>query len=116
MYEHDLQACDGGNMGWMALDAPGAPDLGMVVPRRAGNQAAVGRKGYVVDLLLVAMQARDGLGALAGAPEINSAVIAGRDESVDRLFPAASSRCCLLEAFAGEGAARLLRLGHRIGS
>lgn len=61
------------------------PELDEVVEAGRGKKQPVGRKDDMVDLLLVAEQAGDGLGRGAGVPEVDGAIVAGRHQALNGL-------------------------------
>lgn len=54
---------------------PCAPDLSVVVPPRAGNDAAIRGKCHMVDGFLVSQQSCDRFCTLRGIPEVHSKII-----------------------------------------
>lgn len=66
------------------LAVQGIPQFDVVVVAAARDEGAVGGKGDVVDLLLVAEQAGDGFSGLGWVPEVDCAVVAGGDEAFGR--------------------------------
>lgn len=54
---------------------PCAPDLSVVVPPRAGNEAAIRGKCHMVDGFLVSQKSCDRFRTLRGIPEVHSKII-----------------------------------------
>lgn len=95
------------------LAVAGAPQFDVVVEAARGDEAAVRGEGDVVDLLLVAEEAGDGLGEGERVPEEDGAVVAGGHEA----FAERGGRggggcgCGFLPAAACEGSAGFGRGG-----
>ena len=55
------------------------PDLDLLIERSTGEETSVGRKGNVIDGLLMPRHSLDGMLSLGGVPKVDGKVITSRN-------------------------------------